>query len=381
MKSANIKYLPEVDHLRAVAAVLIVLFHGFELFLAKIAYHADQNVSQWVHTRNPLLAVIVEGHTAVALFMVLSGFIFMYGTYGKQEFSAKRFLVNRVLRIYPMFTVVVFAGIAVYPADFSFSGLLQTFLLFANLPGTLLLHEYSNVLGTLSIEFQFYLIFPFLIIFMRRRGAVFLAQLIVLAIVFRFLAVGAGADAHALSYSYINGRIDQFLLGMMAAIALRSGVLSQARCRILVAPAAILAVVVLYVFHRLGGFPLEVWWKILWPTVEGATWAAFIACYVGAEIALPKIVSKALCWIGERSFSIYLLHFVLLVALIKNGLLMVVGSPIASSLLNTAILLLPATLVLSSLTYSLIEEPFLNLRKRYMQPSSDRATNVTQKVA
>ena len=38
----------------------------------------------WIHTRNPLLALLEEGHTAVALFMVLSGFVFSVSAAGKE---------------------------------------------------------------------------------------------------------------------------------------------------------------------------------------------------------------------------------------------------------------------------------------------------------
>ncbi|RDU96050.1 acyltransferase family protein [Trinickia dinghuensis] len=366
MRSANIKYLPEVDHLRALAAVLIVFFHGFQLFLAKIAYNADPNISQWVHTTNPLLAVIVEGHTAVALFMVLTGFIFTYGTYDA-PFSTRLFLVNRVLRIYPLFVALILAGIVVYPSNFSFLGLLQTLFLFANFPGALDVHEYSNIFWSISVEFQFYLIFPVLIFVTRKRGIGFLVQLVAVAIAFRMLIILSGGRPNIISYSYINGRIDQFVLGMLAAFALRKGLLTPARCRWLLAPAAASVIAILYGFHRLGGFPLADPWKIVWPTIEGGMWALLVASYVGASLRMPALVSWILCKIGERSFSIYLLHFVLLTILVKHNVTISVGRPGLSAIVSTAVLLLPVTLALSALTYSTIEEPFLNLRKRYIE--------------
>jgi peptidoglycan/LPS O-acetylase OafA/YrhL len=236
------------------------------------------------------------------------------------------------------------------------------------------LHEYSNLFWTLSVEFQFYLIFPLLVIFMRRRGWILLIEIFALAVGLRLLGVASGAQAHTMSYSFINGRLDQFLMGMLAAIALRSGVLTKRRCRALVLPSTVIVLGVLYGFHRLGGFPLEAWWKVFWPTVEGTAWALVVASYVGAEIALPKALSIALCKIGERSFSIYLLHFVILVAMVKNSLAVHFGSAIESSLLSSVVMLLPATLVAASLTYRVVEEPFLNMRKRYIEEPANRSS-------
>jgi len=101
MKSRNIGYLPEVDHLRAFAALLIVFYHGLHLLRSRLLHDQPFDFSHWVSTENPLLAAIAEGHTAVALFMVLSGFIFTWGAWGHQvRYGA--FVVNRVLRIYVM---------------------------------------------------------------------------------------------------------------------------------------------------------------------------------------------------------------------------------------------------------------------------------------
>ena len=55
---------------------------------------------------NPLTVVLFEGHTGVALFMVLSGYILASGTFGK-DISYAGFLRNRFLRIFPLLIVVL----------------------------------------------------------------------------------------------------------------------------------------------------------------------------------------------------------------------------------------------------------------------------------
>ena len=104
MQSSNIKYLPAIDHLRAYAALLIVFYHGLHLFSYQIRFQRPFFFDNWLQTKNVLMAFLTEGHTAVSLFMVLSGFIFVYGVYGR-KIDGKRFIYNRFLRTYPLFLV------------------------------------------------------------------------------------------------------------------------------------------------------------------------------------------------------------------------------------------------------------------------------------
>ena len=59
--------------------------------------------------RNPVISIIEEGYSGVALFIVLSGFILSLGAIGK-VIDYRKFLTARVLRIYPMFMVCLLGG-------------------------------------------------------------------------------------------------------------------------------------------------------------------------------------------------------------------------------------------------------------------------------
>ena len=97
--SINRPYLPAVDQIRAIAALLVLFYHGFQLLGARLEYGVDFNPFQhWVRARNPILSIIEEGHTGVALFIVLSGFILSLGSVG-HDIDYGRFLKARMLRI------------------------------------------------------------------------------------------------------------------------------------------------------------------------------------------------------------------------------------------------------------------------------------------
>ena len=117
MQSSNIAYVPALDHIRAYAALLALFYHGLQLFWHQAAYGSLFDATHWLATGNPLLALLVEGHTAVALFMVLSGFIFTWGAKGR-NIVYRSFIRNRLLRTYPLFIALIVLGISAMPEHF-----------------------------------------------------------------------------------------------------------------------------------------------------------------------------------------------------------------------------------------------------------------------
>jgi uncharacterized membrane protein len=134
MQSRNLQYLPAVDHLRALAALLLILYHGQQLITADASVRRGLPRPDWLFTANPLSALIIEGHTAVGLFMVLSGFIFTYGARGR-DIAYWPFLKNRLLRIYPLYLFLIVVEIYALPRTFTLTGLHSSLLCLSNLPG------------------------------------------------------------------------------------------------------------------------------------------------------------------------------------------------------------------------------------------------------
>lgn len=143
MKSSNQLYIPGVDHLRAVAALLVVCYHSI---------HSGNLVPQAAVPDFPPLSLLEEGHTGVALFITITGFIFTF-IIGDRKVDYGRFLFNRFLRIFPLlFILSLFAA-------FVTEGVHETDLL--------AMLKFFNLFGggaywgtwTLVVEFQFYLFF------------------------------------------------------------------------------------------------------------------------------------------------------------------------------------------------------------------------------
>ena len=362
--SPNRAYIPAVDHLRAGFAMLILLYHGWHVLWYRMTFGQPFQAQPWPIVENPLLAFILEGHTAVGAFMVLSGFIFVHGTQNT-PIAYWPFLRNRLLRIYPMYLVVLVLGASLTPQLDLAGGILRYVLPTANY-GPVLFGVAPVMAWAVAVEFQFYLVFPLLHTLMRRHGGGLLMRMLLLAVILRLLLTLGGQDVTLLSYLTIAGRIDQFLLGMAAGYWLPWLTHRVSHLRWHVVPAALLILAGSYAFHRAGGWPNTAWWRALWPTAEGAAWSWFIVAYVAFGPSVPALLSRALCWVGQISFSLYLLHMLVIEAIaVRQWMPLMTNNAYVDALLVTIVIVVPASLALAAFAYRVIEVPFLGLRRRY----------------
>lgn len=210
--SKDFSYRPDIDGLRAIAVLIVVLFH------------ANFN---W----------ITGGYVGVDVFFVISGFLITY-TIEKEitqnRFSFKQFYLRRIRRIIPvLFFILLFFTIPAYfmfASDFEAFGrtVLHTTLstnniyLWANsrqyfaedselIP---LLHTWS-----LSVEEQFYFIWPCLLLLLSKlKSKKTKATLIITSLILAFLyAIHLSKTDHNTAYFLLQGRI--FELGIGATLA------------------------------------------------------------------------------------------------------------------------------------------------------------------
>lgn len=362
MHTSQHAYLSRLDHLRFFAAALVVLFHFFHTHVGDL------------RARNPLVSLIDEGHTGIALFMVISGFIFTVIA-GDRDIRYGAFLRNRILRIYPLFTFAVFLQLLIGTYNnhynYGFHQLIGWLIPFRS--ETVPLSPYFAQLWTIWVEFQFYLIFPFLLAFSRRIGVRYLFGLLLLLLLVRALVFAASGSVRFLAYETLFGRLDQFLVGMLLGLAWqRRAPPAAGLSPAWLALAAAVLVAGLHTFSRKVGFSeLDSPFWIVWPGVEAALWAAVVWTYLRARWAGPAALRRrldaVLAALGAVSFSTYVLHNLVIAAYNARLPLLDSGWGVgADAFLTGLLLVLPAVLALSAVTYQLIEKPFLALRGRYL---------------
>ena len=367
MKSLNVAHMPALDHLRLLAALLVFAFHVFHFYFG-----------QWQPAPYAAaLGLITEGHTGVALFFVLSGFLFM--TIGLQggEIRYGAFIRNRFLRIFPLFLFFFFIAISVGRDDFRAADVLYVF--FSNLGQAPTSGSFiTGAAWTISVEFTFYLVFPFLARFVRAEGAGYLLRLIALMALVKLAAYGVTERSTHMFYSTLVGRFDQFLWGMLAAVLwAQHRAWFERHGRVLLALAVALVWAATSWQARFASHfspdPRQAAW-VVWGTVEALMWSALVLGYVAARIVWPAPVARALERGGEWSYSFYLWHGLLLYVLHRYvGVWTPFGSVALNALANFVVLL-PLALALAALSYTTIERPFLRLRGTYTRADTNIST-------
>jgi peptidoglycan/LPS O-acetylase OafA/YrhL len=356
MESSNKKYFSRLDHLRFFAAAMVLMWH--------VMRFNRQAPSTDVPNLWPL-SFLQEGHTGVALFFVLSGYIF-YALCRDRQIKYSNFLKNRILRIAPLFffwTLLYFYIGDIDPSKLFFA--IACLLNKGTVPGN----------GwTVIVEFQFYLLFPFLLFFNRTYGLRYLIGLLFLTMFFRWSVWFTSGTVQDLAYSTLFGRIDQFLLGIIGCeLSHRYKKLFKSRLLLIVLIA--LWVIVFHKFDQAGGFfdntggypsISSVW--VYWPFVEGFFYSFITSSYIAVSFSLPNLLDKSLAWLGTVSYSLYLnQHFSILITykIYKATGLKTTG--VNNALMFGIFGVLPVLVAVSAMTYYLIERPFLRLRQPYLR--------------
>jgi len=333
------------------------------------------DAEHWRYTRNPLLSMLIETHFVVTMFFVLSGFVFTLAGVG-HHISYRRFMRNRLLRICPLYFALVLFGMAVFPERTNWNGFVGTFTAFANTHMSLNFFPISATFWTVAIELQFYLLFPLLMTVLNREGPRPLVCIVLLSVGLRLCGFWLGASIRDINYWHLLGRIDAFLFGMLLAWGYRKYRLQRISVWS-VLPALMALFGMTFTLNHLGGWPVQVWWRTLWPTLEAAVCCLFVWAYLPASHRMPRVLSRVLTGLGELSFAVYLMHMAVLHALVRQGIFFDLwpSLPTWDALANTLLVVLPCTLALAALAYFGIEAPFMRMRGRYVLPPQQRPSN------
>lgn len=279
---------------------------GFAVFLVFLVHYVTF-IRPWISEPSDLSrfadSVHMIGNTGVDLFFVLSGYL-IYGSLISRPQKFPRFMSRRVERIYPAFAVVFVIYILlsmVSPAHNKIpnTGLDETIYLIENfllLPGLFPIEPMITVAWSLSYEIFFYLAIPLVIVALGlRRWSV--AQRAGL-----FLALALGTT---LSFSVVEGHV--------RLIMFISGILLHefAGNRAIAAPGSVIGLLALVggLLAMLlpvagpGGFALK----------TGLLFVAFFmvcaTCICRPGAWLSRMFSwTPVRWLGNMSYSYYLLH-------------------------------------------------------------------------
>lgn len=307
-------------------------------------------------------SLVREGETGVTLFMVMSGFILTRISLGK-HINYRAFIYNRFVRIYPLYAMIVFIEAYTNNGSMEFASIVQFLSPLANAHNARL-PNFSQM-WTIPVEFQFYLLFPFLVTFVARYGARYLCGVIFFMVFIRCINYAEYGSIRFDAYWTILGRLDQFSVGMLAAILLqRRSKILQNPVWLIVASALLYAWILVFEHITRGGYYGEksigspIW--IVSPAIEAMVWAFFSLSYMQQRWPIPSSIDRTLAFLGSASFSMYAWHLPIIHIAQRFHI-----APFHTWFQNFAFVVFPTVTVVSIASFYIVERPFLQLRQAY----------------
>lgn len=334
----------QIDGLRGFLAFSVFLHHS-------IITRAFNETGLW---QAPISNIYNQlGQTAVALFFMITGFLF-FGKLieQKSKFDYVNLYLNRIFRLYPIYIIVI---IVVIIGSFASMGLafnrsllksiydIANWIVFKAHPIDGYAHSSLIVAGvtwTLPYEISFYLALPiigFILDWKTNRSALIVSifSLIACVILYRF-------NLHALRYALL------FLGGMLGTLASRNTKIQKvAKTWYMSVIAIILLALEMILFHD----PYK-----LFPTIM----LTMVFCIIASGNSVFSLLNaKPIRWMGEISYSTYITHGILLWIVMER--LPKTYSPLQYVIMN--ILVAIVLVLLNSATYLYVEVPGIGYGK------------------
>jgi peptidoglycan/LPS O-acetylase OafA/YrhL len=353
-------YMPQLDALRFFAVLGVVIIHNWQ-----------------PSTHTFLVGWFDWGTLGVRLFFVLSGFLITGILLGGRELAShvprgrlsfmRRFYARRFLRIFPVYYAVLFAlliaGVGqirqIWPWLFSYG---TNIFVWDHLAYPYAVPHF----WTLAIEEQFYLVWPFVLLFLPRRWLLpFLLALCFLGPAWRLWASFHYAlhDWNA-AYTSTPGNVDFLAIGaVLALVAHADRDVLERRLTRTVLPIG------------LGMFAVMYWlqhsYDLHAPIALEDTGAALVFCWligkasVGFSGAFGRLLEwQPIVYLGKISYGIYIYH--LLVPLAIGAAATHFGRTYTNAGFPNFVVTSLITFVIAALSWTFFERP-INGLKRYFR--------------
>jgi peptidoglycan/LPS O-acetylase OafA/YrhL len=355
-------YRPELDVVRFFAFLAVFVYHTAYY---PADYFVQRHVPVWL--AQIVVSVARAGAYGVDLFFVLSAYLITELLLREKDerghLDVKAFYIRRMLRIWPLYYFFI-ALAATVPflnptGAFNFRYVVP-FLLLAGNWSTIAFGPPQSAalpLWSVSVEEQFYLLWPPIVARLSRRGVVRAAVIMIalanLARVVILLRHGGGWDVWANTVA----RLDPMAAGILLAIFLggRAPRMSSP-WRAAAIAAGVGAIALAGYFAAPWGYSLP--WRgtlISYPVVAAASTTIVLAS-VGISVRVGILE-----YLGKISYGLYVYHTACIWLTdrflhLRNGLAHMCVREIAA---------LGLTVAISAVSYALIEKPFLNLKRKF----------------
>lgn len=375
-----------LDAIRGLAALAVVFNHWKHFFFVGTdgSPAADRSPSPLYALLSPFYEY---GWLAVDLFFSLSGFIFFW-LYSEKIFhkniTVAKFTMLRFSRLYPLHLITLFlvmllqaivfrlsGDFAVYPENNLYHFMLNFF--FISGWGLEDGNSFNGPVWSVSIELILYFIFFIICLYSRLKGTFFLFFLIAFGLALQIFHPYLGRGIFSF---FLGGLTYQLYRWHIAKTNLRMIYLPLLLFLVLFWAAALAAIKfnlpgewfqnigsTALGIHK-GGFISNVYSKIPVIIITGFLFPFTILSLSLIETVKGKLLHK-LAYLGDWSYSIYLIHFPLQLIIILVSTILDLNSNIFTSVISLIIFFI-ALLGISFLSFKFIERPIQNfIRIKY----------------
>ncbi|MEO3406866.1 acyltransferase [Mucilaginibacter sp. CAU 1740] len=360
-------YFANLNGVRAIAALMVVISH---IELHKVDFQL---------TRIPYINILNFGRAGVTIFFSLSGFLISYLLLEeKRNFSAvnfKDFYIRRMLRIWPLYFLLVAIGFFVYPRHGSSTALWLSVFFLPNLAFCLrMLPDIFNPIWSIGTEEQFYIFHPHFFRIKKTKNILYVLGAFILLIwsiqLSMHLLKHTDIIWELFSQFFYYARFDNMMIGAAVAVLFHNtkhptfkfkaqtlfNWLFKRNIQVIL---YILLVGYIYAYLRYdighGDIPLAILSSLA------------IVNLCQSDTSILTIKSKKLDYIGQISYGIYLLHKYPLFLILYLVHTYMPGGNILIQNVVIYVATISCAIGVASLSYFGYEKPFLNIKKRFQK--------------
>jgi len=371
----DVKYFKGLNALRFFAAYLVVIHHAEQIRMKYGLFNLKE------------YSLFNNGGIAVTFFFVLSGFLISYLLFKESDItnniSVKKFYFRRILRIWPLYFLIVIIGIIFLPyildfigysysLPYSFNDVILYYILFSPFMVNIFYgHHLIEPLWSIGVEELYYIVWAPLFKFLRN----YILPIIILIIFVRSLLI----------YASFLGYFDPVIQRLIRMLRFEAMAIGGLAAYLIYNYSSILThflfsrlsqfLLIIFVLLRIFAFKLLVAQSMVFnflfttPVISQLV-IMIIFAWLIINISLnPKSIvrldNKILNFLGNISYGIYMYHMLVIFGIVvffKQYLLIMNSFP---SSIIFYLLITTLVIIVSYLSKRFFEDYFLSFKKRF----------------
>jgi peptidoglycan/LPS O-acetylase OafA/YrhL len=372
----NIAYFKGLNALRFFAAYLVVIHHAEQIRLKYSLFNLKE------------YSLFNNGGLAVSFFFVLSGFLITYLLLKEQQqtqtISVSKFYVRRILRIWPLYFLLVIVGTLLIPLiltfinhpykmPYQFEDVILYYIFFTPFMVNIVFgHHLLEPLWSIGVEELFYIIWAPLIKFFKNHILTLIVAIIGIKIVL-LISINALYPNSTLYQVISYLKFEAMAIGALGAYIIYHKEDNLADSRLFSTPIQLIMLVLisvrLFVFQtviensELANYLFSSF--IISDLIMYAVFAWFIINIAVNPKSIINLDNKYMNYLGEISYGIYMYHMLIVfgIVLVFTNFLNRYNN-ISSSIIFYLMLSLGVILT-ASISKQLFENQFLKLKNRW----------------